>query len=57
MQTITPGKQEFLSMAVPGKIISVAMELYTDTETPISLFKKVCEPSEHAFLLESVEME
>jgi anthranilate synthase component 1 len=57
MQTITPGKQEFLSMAAPGKIISVAMELYTDTETPISLFKKVCEPSEYAFLLESVEME
>jgi len=57
MQTITPGKPEFLAMAAPGKIISLAMELYTDTETPISLFKKVCEPSEYAFLLESVEME
>ena len=32
MQTITPGKPEFLAMAAPGKIISLAMELYTDTE-------------------------
>jgi anthranilate synthase component 1 len=31
--------------------------LYTDTETPISVFKKLCEPNEFAFLLESVEME
>jgi anthranilate synthase component I len=57
MQTITPGKQEFLAKAAVGKIISVGTELYTDTETPISLFKKICEPSDYAFLLESVEME
>ncbi|MEA1996143.1 MAG: anthranilate synthase component I [Gemmatimonadota bacterium] len=57
MPKITPGKDEFLSRARKGKIISVATELYTDTETPISVFKKLCEPSEYAFLLESVEME
>ena len=57
MPVIIPEKEEFLARAGKGKIVSVATELYTDTETPISLFKKICEPSEYAFLLESVEME
>ena len=57
MPTIVPSKEEFLARAGKGKIVSLATELYTDTETPISVFKKVCEPSEYAFLLESVEME
>ncbi|HUU30222.1 MAG TPA: anthranilate synthase component I [archaeon] len=57
MSQIIPEKKEFLAKAKPGRIVSVATELYTDTETPISVFKKICEPSEYAFLLESVEME
>jgi len=57
MPAIIPEKEEFLARAGKGKIVSVAAELYTDTETPISVFKKICEPSEYAFLLESVEME
>ena len=57
MSQILPDRKEFLARAEPGRIISVATELYTDTETPISVFKKICEPSEYAFLLESVEME
>jgi len=57
MPAIIPEKEEFLSRAGKGKIMSVAVELYTDTETPISVFKKICEPNEYAFLLESVEME
>ena len=57
MPKIVPSIVEFISRAGPGRIVSVATELYTDTETPISVFKKLCEPSEYAFLLESVEME
>jgi anthranilate synthase component I len=57
MEKIMPGREDFLAKAGPGKVVSVATELYTDTETPISVFKKVCEPSANAFLLESVEME
>ncbi|MFH1068298.1 MAG: anthranilate synthase component I [Candidatus Glassbacteria bacterium] len=57
MQNIVPTEKEFIARAAPGRIVSVATELYTDTETPISVFKKLCEPSEYAFLLESVEME
>lgn len=57
MENIMPSREEFLSRARPGRVISVAAQLYNDTETPISVFKKVCEPSEYAFLLESVEME
>ncbi len=57
MENCLPSKEEFIRRAKPGRVVSVAAELYTDTETPISVFKKICEPSEYAFLLESVEME
>ncbi len=57
MENILPSREDFIERARPGRVVSVAAELYTDTETPISVFKKVCEPREFAFLLESVEME
>ncbi len=57
MPNIKPTQDEFLAKARPGTIVPVYAELYTDTETPISIFKKLCEPNEYAFLLESVEME
>ena len=57
MTNIRLTEKEFLEMARPGTIVPVYAELYTDTETPISVFKKLCEPNEFAFLLESVEME
>ncbi len=57
MPEITPDRQRFLDRARPGRIIPLAAQLYTDTETPISVYKKVCEPGDYAFLLESVEME
>ena len=49
-----PSKEEFLSLAQQGNIIPVFREVTADTETPISLFKKVAVGPE-CFLLESVE--
>lgn len=49
-----PSKEEFLSLAQQGNIIPVFREVTADTETPISLFKKVAAGPE-CFLLESVE--
>ncbi|MBW7995210.1 MAG: anthranilate synthase component I [Candidatus Glassbacteria bacterium] len=57
MTKIRPAEEMFLEVARPGTIVPVVAELYTDTETPISVFKKLCEPNDYAFLLESVEME
>ena len=55
MSVTLPDLNGFLESAEPGTIVTVARRLYSDTETPISIFKKVCETSSHAFLLESVE--
>lgn len=49
-----PSKQEFLGLAKQGNLIPVFREVTADTETPISIFKKVATGSE-SFLLESVE--
>jgi len=49
-----PSKNEFLSLAQQGNIIPVFREVTADTDTPISLFKKVAKGPE-SFLLESVE--
>ena len=48
-----PSKDEFLSLAQQGNIIPVFREVTADTDTPISLFKKVAKGPE-SFLLESV---
>ena len=50
----TPSKKGFLDLAQKGNLIPVYREVMADTETPISLFKKVAQGSE-SFLLESVE--
>ena len=49
-----PSKDEFISLAQQGNIIPVFREVTADTDTPISLFKKVAKGPE-SFLLESVE--
>ena len=49
-----PSKDEFLSLAQQGNIIPVFREVTADTDTPISLFKKIAKGPE-SFLLESVE--
>jgi anthranilate synthase component 1 len=49
-----PTKEEFLRLARQGNLIPVYREVMADTETPISLFKKVARGPE-SFLLESVQ--
>jgi len=49
-----PSKKEFLNLTQQGNMIPVYREVTADTETPISLFKKVAHGPE-SFLLESVE--
>ncbi|GAH38859.1 unnamed protein product, partial [marine sediment metagenome] len=51
---IHPAKEEFLRLARRCNVIPVFKELTADTETPISLFKKVAQGPE-SFLLESIE--
>ena len=51
---IYPGKEEFFRLARRCNVIPVFKEMKADTETPISLFKKVAQGPE-SFLLESVE--
>jgi anthranilate synthase component 1 len=49
-----PSRNEFMQLAQQGNLVPVFREVMGDTETPISLFKKVAgEPG--SFLLESVE--
>jgi anthranilate synthase component 1 len=49
-----PSRSEFLQLAQQGNLVPVFREVLGDTETPISLFRKVAvEPG--SFLLESVE--
>ena len=49
-----PSKEEFISLTQQGNMIPVFREVTADTDTPISLFKKVAKGPE-SFLLESVE--
>ncbi len=51
---VHPSKKEFLDLTKRGNIIPVFREVMADTETPISIFKKVAIGPE-SFLLESVE--
>jgi anthranilate synthase component 1 len=51
---IYPDKEEFLQLARQCNVVPVFREITADTDTPISLFKKVAHGSE-SFLLESVE--
>lgn len=51
---IHPSKEEFLRLARQCNVIPVFREMTADTETPVSLFKKLAKGPE-SFLLESVE--
>lgn len=52
---IHPTREEFLKLAGRCNLVPVFCELTADTETPISLFKKVAHGSGESFLLESVQ--
>ncbi|MFC1562494.1 anthranilate synthase component I [candidate division KSB1 bacterium] len=50
-----PSWEEFQKLAESNEIIPVYKEISGDTETPVSLYKKVCSHSRYSFLLESAE--
>ena len=52
-----PNYSEFQKQARRGNLIPVSMELPADLETPVSVFLKLARNKQHAFLLESVELE
>jgi anthranilate synthase component 1 len=49
-----PDLNEFKKLAKQGNLIPVYREIFADTETPVSAFKKL-NTVDHCFLLESVE--
>src|SRR5512139_429674 len=49
-----PDLNEFKKLAKKGNLIPVYREIFADTETPVSAFKKL-NTVDHCFLLESVE--
>ncbi len=50
-----PDKDRFLQLAGTHNVIPVCAEILADTETPVSLLKKIYDGKGPAFLLESVE--
>ena len=50
-----PKKDEFKSLSQAHNVIPVCAEILADTETPVSLLKKIYNGNGPAFLLESVE--
>ncbi|QTA79911.1 Anthranilate synthase component I [Desulfonema limicola] len=50
-----PGKEDFCQMASQHNVIPVCAEVLADTETPVSLLKKIYKDKGPVFLLESVE--
>ncbi len=50
-----PEKEEFLQLAQQGNVVPVYAEILADTETPVSLLRKIYKGKGPAFLLESVE--
>ena len=53
-ETIT-SFEAFRACAAERRVAHVAQTLYFDTETPVSIYLKLRESSDHSFLLESVE--
>ncbi|MDE3057119.1 MAG: anthranilate synthase component I [Bacteroidota bacterium] len=47
--------EEFKKLSTSGNIIPVYEELLADTETPVSVYRKVKDESRYSFLFESVE--
>ncbi|MCK4966324.1 anthranilate synthase component I, partial [bacterium] len=50
-----PNWENFQCLAEDNEIIPVYTEISGDTDTPVSLYKKVCSDSRYSFLLESAE--
>ncbi len=50
-----PDREHFRDLAARGNVIPVCVEILADTETPVSLLKKVYGPQRPVFLFESVE--
>lgn len=50
-----PGKEEYVRLAGGKNIIPIGVEILADTETPVSLLKKVQNRQKPVFLFESVE--
>lgn len=50
-----PDKDKFIQLAEHNNVIPVCVEILADTETPVSLFKKIYKNKGPIFLFESVE--
>ncbi len=50
-----PSKEQFVKLAADNNVVPVCIEILADTETPVSLLKKVRNHQKQVFLLESVE--
>lgn len=50
-----PDIEAFEQLARPGTLIPVYREILADLETPVSVYLKLAQDAQHAFLLESVE--
>jgi len=55
MVPLQPSLDEFRDLAAQGNLVPVYTELTADYETPISAFRKLAQPGENSFLLESAE--
>jgi anthranilate synthase component 1 len=53
MSKIYPKFEEFKNLAVDYNVVPVVTEISADTETPISVFMKICGEKENSILLES----
>lgn len=52
---ISPSRSEFVKLAGKGNLIPVYTDLMADFETPVSVYSKLKDEGEPAFLLESIE--
>ena len=50
-----PSPGEFRSLTAHHNLVAVWAELAADYETPLAAFRKIAQPGQHAFLLESAE--
>jgi anthranilate synthase component I len=50
-----PSKEQFVKLTADKNVIPVCIEILADTETPVSLLKKIRNHQNSVFLLESVE--
>jgi anthranilate synthase component I len=50
-----PSKEQFVTLTADKNVVPVCIEILADTETPVSLLKKIRNHQKSVFLLESVE--